>query len=235
MLHPALLGNVMRLLGLICVCVVLGSAAQGGAWGREKGHGFVSTGANFLLSDGAELPVHYDPTTYAEYGLTDLVTVGLDYHTADKGQIHTGFVFAQFPLGDTNDIHRYSASLAFGARVDAVNPVETLLKSGVSWGRGLDRGWTSIDASATYGTIDQTFRPKVDFTWGRHLNDRWTTTVQLQTGQGYSDDYYAKINPSISFGINDRYRISLGAIRGLTGDEGTALKLDLWSTYAPGR
>ncbi len=46
------------------------SLATAGAWPREKGTLFIAAGGNFLLSDGAQLPVHYDPTVYAEYGLT---------------------------------------------------------------------------------------------------------------------------------------------------------------------
>lgn len=218
--------------GIVFLWLILaGQMAFAGAWAREKGQVFIASGGNFLLSDGAELPVHYDPTIYAEYGLTELVTVGLDYHTADKGRINTGFIFARFPLGDTTGRDRFAASFAFGARVDPLNPVEQLLRGSLSWGRGLESGWLAVDASATYGTLDTMFRPKVDFTWGYNITDRWTGSLQLQTGQGFDDDYYAKINPSLSFGINDTYRVSAGIVKGLTGDEGGALKLDLWTTF----
>ncbi|WP_373635174.1 hypothetical protein [Yoonia sp. SS1-5] len=215
----------------ILVMAGLAQMAQAGAWPREKGQVFIASGGNFLLSDGAELPVHYDPTFYAEYGLSDRLTVGLDYHTADRGRINTGFVFARFPLDITTGPNRLAAGFALGARVDEFNPVERLLRGSLSWGRGLENGWLSIDASATYGTIDQMYRPKADFTWGMNVNDRWTTAAQLQTGQGFNDDYYAKINPSISYRINDHYRVSLGLVKALTGDEGGAIKLDLWSTF----
>ncbi len=216
---------------IVYFCMMLAAGpVLAGAWAREKGQLFTSQGGNFLLSDGAELPVHYDPTYYAEYGLTDLLTIGVDYHTADRGRIDTAFVFARFPLGEIDGPDRYAASLAFGARVDEYRPLEHLLRGGFAWGRGLDSGWLAIDSSATYGTEERVFRPKVDFTWGHHLTDRWTTSVQLQTGQGFNDDYYAKINPSISYGINEEYRISIGAVRALTGDGGGALKLDVWRT-----
>lgn len=205
--------------------------AFAGAWAREKGQAFIASGGNLILSDGAQLPVHYDPTFYLEYGLSDLLTVGIDYHTADQGRIDTVFVFARFPLGDTNARDRYAASLAFGARIDEFNPLEKLVQGGVSWGRGLDHGWLSIDYSATYGDIDQVFRSKADFTWGYNFNDRWTTTLQLQTGEGFNDDLYAKISPSILYQVNDRYRIGLGAVQALTGDNGSALKIDVWTTY----
>lgn len=202
-----------------------------GPWQRESGQWFIASGTNLFLSDGSELPVHYDPTAYVEYGLTPLVTVGVDYHTADRGRIHTGFVFASFPLLDNTGRDRLAASLAYGARVDAYHPAETLMRGGVAWGRGLDTGWLTIEATATYGTIDTMFRPKVDMTWGYNINDRWTTIVQVQTGQGYGEDYYAKTVASVSYAITESHRVNLGWVQGITGDRGAALKLDLWSTY----
>ncbi|WP_341366940.1 hypothetical protein [Yoonia sp. BS5-3] len=216
---------------IVFICLIAAQPAHAGAWAREKGQLFIASGGNLLLSDGAELPVHYDPTLYVEYGLSHLMTVGIDYHTADQGRIDTGFAFARFPLGDTTRRDKVAASFALGARVDEYNPMERLMRGGLSWGRGLDRGWLAVDYTATYGDIDQVFRSKADFTWGHNLTDRWTTTLQLQTGEGFDDDIYAKISPSILFTINDRYRVGVGAVQALTGDRGSALKFDIWTTY----
>lgn len=225
----------MRFIFVIIGLLLAAQQGAAGPWPRERGQVFTAQGGNFLLSDGAQLPVHYDPTFYAEYGLTELMTVGLDYHTADQGRIHTGFAFLSFPLGDTDARDRYAASLGYGARIDEYSPLEWMVRGGFSWGRGLDNGWLAIDTTASYGTVDQSFRPKADFTWGHHLNDRWTVSLQLQTGEGYSDDYYAKISPAISFALNDEYRVSIGAVQGLTGDQGSALKVELWRTHTFGR
>lgn len=221
----------MRLIVMTFCLLAAAGPVFGGAWAREKGQIFIASGGNFLLSDGASLPVHYDPTFYLEYGLSPLLTVGLDYHTADRGRIDTGFVFARFPLGETTGRDRFAASLAFGARVDEFGPLENLMRGGISWGRGLERGWLSVDYNATYGDIDQVFRSKADFTWGHNLSDRWTSSLQFQTGEGFDEDIYTKVNPSIIFQISEKHQVSLGAVHALTGDGGSALKLDLWSTY----
>ncbi|MEL6681689.1 MAG: hypothetical protein AAFQ09_03480 [Pseudomonadota bacterium] len=221
----------MRLvLAIICLLDVP-QPVGAGAWAREKGHVFVSSGGNFLLSDGAELPVHYDPTFYLEYGLTERLTFGIDYHTADQGRIQTGFVFARFPLGDVTGRDRFAASLGFGARVDEYNPRENLTQGGLFWGRSYTSGWYALDYTATYGELTEAFRSKADLTWGHNLTARWTTTLQLQTGEGFSGDVYAKINPSVIFTLTENHRISLGAVKGLTGDGGSALKLNIWSTF----
>ncbi|WP_439153881.1 hypothetical protein [Yoonia sp.] len=221
----------MRLIAGFCCLIALAGPVFGGAWTREKGQFFIANGSNLFLSDGSELPVHYDPTVYVEYGLTPRVTFGLDYHTADRGRIHTGLVFASIPLIDTKGRDRFAASLGFGARVDRHHPVETLVRGGLAWGRGLDSGWLSVDASATYGTIDTAFRPKLDLSWGYHIADNWMASAQLQTGQGYSDDYYAKVATTVGYAVNDRYQINIGLIQAMTGDRGAALKLELWATF----
>ncbi len=221
----------MKVVLVVCLLALTASVAQAGAWAREKGDLFIAVGGNFLLSDGAQLPVHYDPTLYAEWGMTDRITLGLDIHTADKGRIGTAFAFANIPIGDLTAKNRWAINLAYGLRANESQPIETLLRGGFSWGRGLDNGWLAVDASATIGTIDTTWRPKMDATWGRNWNDRWTTTFQLQTGQGWTDDIYAKISPTVIWTWRPNMKVALGAVQGLTGDRGSALKLETWLTF----
>lgn len=221
----------MRFIATSFLLFCIAQNAQAAAWPREEGELFIAAGGNFLLSSGAQLPVHYDPTLYAEFGATERLTFGLDLHTADKGQIGTVFVFARFPLGDLDARDRFSAGISFGARADAYHPTETLLRGQLSWGRGIEDGWLAIDASATYGTADSTFRPKIDATWGQSWSDDWTTILQLQTGQGFTDDYYAKIAPSIVYKWSDKMNFQLGLVQGLTGDKGAGLKFETWLTY----
>lgn len=221
----------MRLVLITLLFSCTSPVVQAGAWAREKGTLFIAAGGNFLLSDGAQLPVHYDPTLYAEYGASDRATLGLDLHTADAGRTGALFLFASFPIGDDKAQQKFAASLALGARVDAVNGPEALLRGGLSWGRGIKNGWLAIDASATFGTIDTTFRPKLDATWGHLWSDRWKFTTQLQTGQGFTDDYYAKIAPSIIFSYKENIDFHLGAVHALTGDHGSAMKFETWLTF----
>lgn len=221
----------MRLLILCLVTAFLTGPALAGAWAREKGQLFIAAGGNFWLSDGAQLPVYYDPTLYAEFGFTERITLGLDLHTADRGQIFSAFVFANAPIGPTDGPNRFSANLAYGFRTDAVRPDEVLMRGGLSWGRGLENGWLAVDATATVGTADRTWRPKVDATWGHNWSDRWTSVLQLQTGQGFTNDYYAKISTGVIWSYSEDVRISLAWVQGLTGDKGAGMKLETWLTF----
>ena len=173
----------MRIRILTSLIICISQNAYAGAWAREKGELFIAAGGNFLLSSGAQLPVHYDPTLYAEFGATERLTFGLDLHTADKGRIGTVFIFTNFPIGDTEAQDRYSAGFALGARADAYHATETLLRGHVSWGRGIEDGWLAVDASATYGSRDRTFRPKVDATWvkvGRTIGPQFYNSKRVR-------------------------------------------------------
>jgi hypothetical protein len=221
----------MRLIAILLGLISAANLAHAGAWARDKGDLFIAAGGNFLLSDGAQLPVHYDPTLYAEYGLSERMTIGMDLHTADAGRIGSIFFFASFPIGGLESKQKFAATLSLGARANVHAQTETLVRGGLSWGIGLDTGWLAVDASATYGTDNRTFRPKVDATYGHRWSDKWTTSLQLQTGQGFTNDYYAKVAPSVTYNLRDDIKLHLGAVHALTGDRGSGLKFETWLTF----
>ncbi|PUB18602.1 hypothetical protein [Yoonia sediminilitoris] len=208
----------------------LATSADAGAWNREKGQLFVSSGLNLWASDWGYVPNYYDTTIYGEYGLTDRVTLGFDYFTADRDNSHTAVGFAQFPLGDVTGANRYAASLGFGLERDQDDDIDYLMRGGLSWGRGLQSGWLGIDASATTRTSDRTYRPKVDFTWGHNLSDAWTTMVQLQTGEGKDGTRFAKLNPTVIYSLTDNARVNLGLVEPITGPEESSLRIGVWFT-----
>ena len=55
--------------------------------------------------------------------------------------------------------------------------------------------------------------------------------VEWLKGQGFTDDYYAKIAPSIVYEWSDKMNFQLGLVQGLTGDKGAGLKFETWLTY----
>ena len=219
-------------LTLVCLGLLFAATtAHGGAWVREKGQIFIATAANLCASDRDDEGMHYDPTFYLEYGLSELVTVGLDYFTTDNDTVHTGFVFAQFPLGDVTGRNRFAINFGYGAQTDFVLEFDQLLHGGLSWGYGLDNGWLAIDVSATYSKHDQIFRPKADFTYGHNLTDRRTVMSQLQTGDNGFENRYAQIKSGFIYGFSDNTRGSLQATSSIVGDAPSALRIEIWQTY----
>ncbi len=207
------------------------TAAHAGAWAREKGQVFLAAATNLWISDAGDDGLYYDPTFYAEYGLTDRITLGLDYFSTARNSVHTGMIFAQFPLGDVTGPDRFAASFAIGARTDFELEFDYLQRGSLSWGRGLDSGWLALDLSATYNRNDQLYRPKADFTWGRNLNDTWTTMLQLQSGETMEDDLFVKLSPAIVYGINDTLRISLSGTGPLKGNAERSIRLGVWQIF----
>ena len=205
--------------------------AMAGPWPRDEGQLFIAAGGNFLLSDGAELPVHYDPTLYAEFGLRPRLTLGTDLYTADKGRIASAFVFVAIDVAPDGAKLRRMTGLGLGYRQNPDGSEEALIRPSLSLGQGLPRGWLAFDGSATWGASDRTWRPKADFTWGRSWTDRLTTTFQIQTGTGFSGDHYAKISPTLVWEVSPVVKLNLGAVQALTGDRGSALKLETWLTF----
>lgn len=221
----------MKALILGVLLSLTATALKAGAWPREEGQLFIAAGGNFLLSEGAELPVYYDPTLYAEYGLRPWLTLGTDLYTADKGRISSTFVFAMTPIGDPERDLRRMAGIGFGYRFNNDGSEEALIRPALSLGQATASGWLAFDGSATYGTTVTKWRPKGDFTWGHHWTDRITTTFQVQTGTGFTGDHYAKISPTVIWTLNDRIKVNLGAVQALTGDRGSALKFETWLTF----
>lgn len=215
----------------VLVFLFAASTAKAGAWSREKRQTFIAVGGNFFLLDGATRPVYYDPTAYVEHGLTGRITVGVDFYMADQNQIAAMMGFVRIPIGSIQGTHRLALSFGLGARYDEENGNGILARDGVHWGMGLENGWLAADASATTNTRDGIARPKLDLTWGHHWNDRWTSTLQLQTGQGFTGDYYAKVNPNVVYTARQDLDVSFGVIKALTGDQGLALKVETWWTF----
>ena len=57
------------------------------------------------------------------------------------------------------------------------------------------------------------------------------TILQLQAGQGFSGDTYAKFVPSVGYKLRENIVLNLGVVQALTGDKGTGLKFETWLTF----
>jgi hypothetical protein len=223
--------GMYRAAALALVWLGTGQGASAGAWAQEQGDVFLSFGGNVALFEGATRPVHYDPTLYVEYGLTDRVTVGIDGHTADATEVFNGFAFVRLPLGPTEGRSRLAFSLAGGASEIPGLSLETVARIGLHWGYGLDRGWLSADVTTVLGLSVGEQEGKVEITWGREVLDRWTGLVQFQSGIGFAGDTYAKVTPSVLFAVSEATQLRAGFVQALTGDGGSALMVEVWTRF----
>lgn len=219
---------MIRAVLLSLVIVLTGAMARAGAWPREEGELFLSFGGNIALFGDAVRPVHYDPTIYLEYGLTERLTLGLDGYTADAGTAGSLFAWLRVPWRPdaAGDVWAVSAGLGTTLLHDGAQ--EATSRLGLHWGRGLENGWLALDAQGQLGVTRLSHQAKIEASWGREFTPLWTGLMQGQIGYGLSGDTYAKIGASGILHATPGLDLRLGLTRALTGDRGGGLTLEAW-------
>jgi hypothetical protein len=219
------------MLRTIFLLLLLATQSHAGAWPREEGTVFLSFGGNVALFGEAVRPVHYDPTVYLEYGLTERLTIGIDGFTADKGTAGSLFVFARAPVLAESGSDKLAVSLGLGATLMPDGSLEGTPRLGLHWGRGLSNGWLAADTELTYGLTRETAQTKIDVTAGYNLTDDWTAILVATAGIGLTGDVYVKASPSILYHVNDTISIRTGLVQALSGDYGGGLSLEAWIRF----
>jgi hypothetical protein len=53
----------------------------------------------------------------------------------------------------------------------------------------------------------------------------------MQAGIGFSGDEYAKVTPSVMYALTESTRLRAGFVQALTGDQGSALMVEVWTQF----
>ena len=230
--------------GAIVAAAVLAAApfaALAGAWPRAEGEVFlsfgqqVSTGARTLLAATAD--IRSWSSLYAEYGLTDRLTLGLD---AGLGQgqderVEAALVFARLPVWSPGE-HRVAVDLGLGTLAATGEGRQTRLRAGLAWGRGLAEGrwgggWLGMESSLELREPAGGVAVKADFTAGWKPNDRWMVIAQVQTGY-YSDaGGIVRLAPSVVRRTSARSHLQLGASAEVAGASALGLSAAMWFSF----
>ncbi len=221
----------MRFLALASVVFLAGvQMAQAGAWLREKGTGFAA-GSGTLTQDD-----FYSGSAYAEYGLTDRLTLGLDA-TADMDPFGVitgdGTLFLRWPLGSVDGPSRWAMHVGAGARYQELMFFPSI-EVGLSWGRGIKwgerYGWLAIDTSYNAAKEIEVPEIKLDATFGMGLSE--TTKVMAQVFMTQEGDFTAKFAPSLLYSPSwGPYTFQIGAEVPINYEDEIALKLGLWLEF----
>ncbi|WP_425100387.1 hypothetical protein [Tropicibacter sp. S64] len=220
-----------RLLLPLLFLLATATGALAGAWPRERGTGFLSTGVQLAWPQNLEHWTSPNPTQqyytfYLEYGMTDRLTLGLDLGRSVSGAGKT-VAFLQWPLLDRESGPKVAVAFGFGQIGD-----RTVLRPGLSVGWGLQRGWLTMDALAEVQIDTSLTDYKIDFTWGRNLAHDRKVLLQVQTGQPADDPAFVRIVPSYVFPLGRRgIMVETGATYGVTGDSSMGVKFGIWKNF----
>lgn len=210
---------------LLSLC--LSGPALPGAWPREKGTAFLS------LAGQAEGPdedgiYRQNFTLYAEYGLTERLTLGVDAG-GDALRMTKAIGFLRWPLGRADRGVKLAFELGAG-QVDG----ENALRPGLSLGRGVEfgkrQGWLAADGRAILFTGGG-MTLETDLTFGLSLTKRSKVILQIQAGQPDLGGAYTRFAPSFVFETKPGAHIEFGLTEPLLGDGDRGIKLGLWRKF----
>lgn len=219
---------MLRCLTLAFV-LLLGLAPQAvaGAWLRQKGTAFLALSGQVTEPDETGL-YGVDASLYAEYGLTERLTLGVD---AGHDMLHfsKAVAFLRMPLGPATRPIKLAVELGAG-EVDE----ETALRPGLSIGRGITlwdlAGWLNADGRAALAgggvlTLES------DLTFGLSVTDRAKIILQIQLGHPDDGRSYANFAPSFVYELRPGTHLELGFTQPLAGSDRRAVSLGLWRTF----
>lgn len=236
-----------RALALLLLVCLTAPGALAGPWPRGKGETFLSFAVEY--SDSRDYG-----GLYAEHGLTENLTLGLDLGTTSS-DAQKAIAFARWPIGETAGPLRMSVQFGIGYAerwrtppfklvikgggplppLPAPRPkMRPVVQTGLSVGRGLEllghNGWVTLDTSAE---IDEDLASHfaADATLGLRGRKGHMVIVQLQTGATDAGDTWAKLAPSYVLELSASQHLEMGLVAGLAGDNDIAARLGLWQKF----
>ncbi|WP_116599489.1 hypothetical protein [Primorskyibacter marinus] len=211
---------------LKCLCLLIclaGTHAAAGAWPRQEGTGFASVATRLTFDDTFMTLTSYS-SAYLEYGLNGRHTLGLDAGYSNDGTSRA-IAFVRQPLTTTKAGGPIAAELGLG-----VIDTQIVLRPGISWGRGLDKGWMAADALAEIRMTGATDL-KLDLTLGLKDDRGRMLILQLQTGKPFGQAATAQLAPSVVIPFGKSRHLEIGASTDLLERRNYGIKFGLWQDF----
>ncbi|RYH06868.1 hypothetical protein [Tropicimonas sp. IMCC6043] len=238
-------------LGVGLAAALVQPAAAGGAWPRGKGHVFASLtystfGDVVTYFQGLARPipgVTYPELTsetglYAEYGLTERLTFGLDRSTRGPGEAMTSVWFLRRNFGRPDWRSSYGLELGFGsARIwnDWEIVEDTQLRVGAAWGRGFESrwfgGWVDVDAKLSAFAETGIRAWKVDTTFGISRDERGLLYLQMQSGAIGDSPTYTRAVPTFVLRLPRGISLESAMLLGVRNEDDLGMKVGAWLEF----
>lgn len=220
----------MRLvLAALVVTMATAPAVNAGAWLRSKGAGFGSVSAT--SRGGAAIDgVQTDISVFAEYGLAERLTLGLDVFERPGTGGHV-LLFSRLPLVTGDGPNRLALELGIGGHHDKGN-WDPMYKAALAFGRGLrDQGWLAADLAVEVrtGQTDPLF--KFDVTYGFPGQYRFRPMVQLETAYADGFGFGWAVIPSLIYTDQNSRRWVMGLEARSAKTHSFGVKLGIWQNF----
>lgn len=201
-----------------------------GAWPREKGRVFASTSVRLFWPQDisrrtSRAPTGRYNTFYAEYGLTDRLTLGLDLGRSVSGA-DKDMLFLRLPLSPRGARVKVAAELGLGV-IDR----QAVSRPGLSLGLGLQGGWLSVEGLAEVSQHTGAVDYKLDLTRGWNLRENRKFMLQLQTGKPSGKEPFARLASSVVLPLTPAFSVEIGGSWDLAGGDTFGMLLGLWSEF----
>ena len=214
------------------ISLYLPSLLTAGPWPRGEGNVFLSSSA-FLTWPAGRVPEAPDiyGSGFAEYGLTDRLTLGLDIGSPDYMNMDrlkaVGFV--KYSLSAPEAIHQVALDLGGGT-----DQGTGVIRLGASYGRGwslMDTpGWFTLSGVALYAPERNENTFGLDMTVGVSSGDM-KYIAQLSAMRAYDGADYISVTPSAVRKIGKHLHLEIGASFGIRNKPDPALKLGIWQEF----
>ncbi|GHE03118.1 hypothetical protein U879_19215 [Defluviimonas sp. 20V17] len=227
--------------GLAAVAFLSAAAgpAWAGAWPRDAGRWFLSSGLSVSAPAGPGLGASAETDIYAEGGLGNgWLVMAQSLRGTDGGEVLLGFGHAVArPDGGA-----IGWTLAAGRRLQAGGRAVTYLRPGLAWGRGFsagDRigflrlpsgGWISAEIQAELWARPRAIAPKLDLTLGLTASRRWTFLLELRASAYPGERRDLRLAPAVLLRLG-RVQLKLQPDLPLGGGGRPGISLALWSEF----
>lgn len=205
--------------------------ASAGAWLRDEGTGFLSSGA--ILRHGDPQAAH-ELSLYGEYGIAPRLTLGLDLNERPGYSGHA-VAFARLPLSRPAARNTFALETALGGHhwLDDWSPMYRIT---LSAGRGFTtsqgaNGWIALDASyeRRLGNSDPAY--KLDGTIGLSGPARLRPILQVETSYSPGQPFFWAVIPGLLIETKGNRNWHVGIERKSAGQDTLGIKFGLWQRF----
>jgi hypothetical protein len=234
-----------RVLLIVLITLAPMHVAAGG-WARGQGQSFISVSHSRSTTQTAlafgDTGTDGYTMLYIEYGITDHLTFGLD--AGESATSHQTVAFLRYTLTDPSDRTQISFDLGGGDRAYEFTPEMTLLRFGLSAGRGLSAeglawlpiitlqgGWLGLEAIALYDRTHDTLDWTFEATLGLALTDRDKLILQVLHSDVAGADRALTITSSYVRDFWGHTSVRLASQFGLGGTDHIGVEVGIWRRF----